>query len=350
MGIARGRFVVDTHVHAQRHALKFKERGVKPSYIEMGDSMVQIETYDNSPRLLYDMDRYGVDMCIIQPAFGMNNKINGELVQKYPDKFVATCNDVETKKRGLLEEKEWTVEEAVKEIDTLLSTGLYQAGIGEALPFNPSRETYISWPERREEICSFFELARKHKVPISWHTGLGLSYYASKMMLRRKKGSPEYFDPSLAQDILPEYPDVPVILAHGGMQAGWSERFIDEVCYLASNFDNAYLETGLYWAELYEKALLDPNIGVNSLLWGTDWGASIPIYTQPGHYPSSYPAQVKKKGPPSHQVDIFGWSLRQLDKLELDQDDLNLILGGNAARVFKLKTPYTRLFKEYPAD
>ena len=34
--IARGRFVVDTHIHAQRHAFKFKERGIKPDFATVG--------------------------------------------------------------------------------------------------------------------------------------------------------------------------------------------------------------------------------------------------------------------------------------------------------------------------
>jgi hypothetical protein len=39
------------------------------------------------------------------------------------------------------------------------------------------------------------------------------------------------------------------------------------------------------------------------------------------------------------------WSLRQLDRLDISQDDLNLIFGGNAIRLYKLKFPLTRLFK-----
>jgi predicted TIM-barrel fold metal-dependent hydrolase len=57
--------------------------------------------------------------------------------------------------------------------------------------------------------------------------------------------------------------------------------------------------------------------------------------------------QSRKDGVPAHMPDIQGWSLRQLDKLDIPQDDLNLILGGNAVRLFKLKVPHTRMFKEY---
>jgi hypothetical protein len=45
-------------------------------------------------------------------------------------------------------------------------------------------------------------------------------------------------------------------------------------------------------------------------------------------------------------VDIWGWSLRELGRLNIPQDDLNLILGGNAVRVFGIKTPFSRLFRE----
>jgi len=144
-----------------------------------------------------------------------------------------------------------------------------------------------------------------------------------------------------------EYPDVPIIMAHGGMQGWWSEKFMDDTLQVVASFDNVYLETGLYWAELYDKVLGDPNIGVEKVLWGTDWGASIVVYNRPGYHPSSYADQIKPWGLPAHQPDIFGWSLRQLDKLDISQDDLNLILGGNAARLFKLKVPHTRLFKQY---
>jgi hypothetical protein len=55
--------------------------------------------------------------------------------------------------------------------------------------------------------------------------------------------------------------------------------------------------------------------------------------------------QLIKEGVVTHQVDLMRWSLRQLDRLDISQDDLNLILGGNAIRLYKLKFPLTRLFK-----
>jgi len=109
------------------------------------------------------------------------------------------------------------------------------------------------------------------------------------------------------------------------------------------------LETGQWWPELYEKPLRDPNIGAERLLWGTDWGAAHPVQWWPGGYPTTYFDQSRKDGPPAHMPDIFGQSLRWLDKLDIPQDDLNLILGGNAVRLWKLegKLPHTRMFKQF---
>ena len=55
--------------------------------------------------------------------------------------------------------------------------------------------------------------------------------------------------------------------------------------------------------------------------------------------------QLIKQGLVTYQVDLMRWSLRQLDRLDISQDDLNLILAGNAIRVYKLKFPLTRMFK-----
>jgi hypothetical protein len=44
---------------------------------------------------------------------------------------------------------------------------------------------------------------------------------------------------------------------------------------------------------------------------------------------------------------MWGWSLREIGRLNIPQDDLNLILGGNACRLYQIKPPFTRMFKHY---
>jgi predicted TIM-barrel fold metal-dependent hydrolase len=276
------------------------------------------------------------------PAFGMSNELDVQLVNRHPDRFVALCAAKETQDRAVNGEIEWTIEEAAAELDRHLSTGNY-VGIGEGTPpLNPifAKKERVSVNERLDEICKVMDVARKHGcVPVRMHTGSPMGYQLSYGVW------PENFHPIMVNDIAQEYPDVPIIFDHGGMQGWWWEHLVDQCCFVAASHDNVYLETGMYWTDLYYKPLSDPNIGAEKLIWGTDWGASIPIYTQYGRKPQTYPVQVRKDGIPHYQPDIMGWSLSQVSRLDISQDDRNLILGGNAARIYKLDVPYTRLFR-----
>lgn len=342
------RFIIDSHVHVQRHAAgpEFKKLGLddprKIKYEDLAEVMPKIKTYDNSKRLLYDMDCYDVDMCILCSAFGMNNEINVDLVERYPDKFRALAYPKETSDKAMAGEIEWTMDAAVEELDRLLSSGKY-IGTGEGMPSNPSwkqNQRTISQTERMDELRQVMNLARHHQVPVRVHTGSPMGYPITYGFW------PENFHPFWIRDLAAEYPEVPIIFDHGGMQGGRWGNQVEECIQVASNHDNVYLETGLYWTELYYKALSDPNVGPEKLMWGTDWGASIPIHTQFGLNPQTYAVQVRKEGLVTHQVDIMGWSLKQVSRLDISQDDMNLILGGNALRVYKIDFPLTRMFKE----
>jgi len=59
--------------------------------------------------------------------------------------------------------------------------------------------------------------------------------------------------------------------------------------------------------------------------------------------------QLRGEGIPHYQGDYWGWSLREITSVRASQDDLNLILGGNAARIFDLDVPHTRMFNA-PSD
>jgi len=349
MGIARGRFVIDMHTHSQRHALNWKGREEKPDFVNLSKGMQQSVAYDNSPRLLYDMQRYGVDMCCILQGPGFGDPLNAETAKKHPDKFVALCGASEYTNSVRQGEREWSIKDCCSELDKLLSSGDF-VGIGEALPSNPKQDPDhpLPWEKRFEEICQIMEIARAHKVPIGFHTG-GASGYGGARRPVGSRAFGEAGNPLLAHDLAASFPDVSLILWHGGMDGWWSEMLLEPCFQVAASHPNVYLETGQYWAELYDKPLRDPNIGAEKLLWGTDWGAAHPVQWWPGGYPTTYFDQSRKQGIPAHMVDIFGWSLRQLDKLDIPQDDLNLILGGNTVRVFHLekKVPFTRLFKQF---
>ncbi|MDE3075682.1 MAG: amidohydrolase family protein, partial [Chloroflexota bacterium] len=260
--MAIGIFVVDSHVHGQRHAFKFKERGIKPDYATLAAGMPQaeVEVYDNSPRLLYHMDKYQVDVSVLIPAFGMTNELNLQIMDKHPDRFVALCNAVKTGHKAVRGEQPWTIEAAVKELDDLLATGRF-CGVGEVLPSNPGKR--YEWNQRFEEICQLMEVVRKYKVPIDYHTGHLSGYWGAR---GSSGGAPEFNNVLLCHEVASAFPDVNIILAHGGVQGWWGEREYIQALEVAAAHRNVYLETGIYWAELYEKPLSDPNIGAEKLV------------------------------------------------------------------------------------
>lgn len=337
------RFIVDTHVHSQRHAAGAALKGSK-DYKDLANAMFNIEAYDNSPRLLYDMECYGVDMCITEPFFGMTNETNVAQMKKYPDKFAVNCQAKKTWELATKGEVEWTFEAALKELDELLSTGLY-VGIGEGMPLSVAKKgappEMRSEREQIQDMMKILELCRAHKVPFRYHSGVpggyGIGYH----------GYSTTYNPLWAHTLAVSFPDVPIVLEHAGIEGGWWTHFYEECLHVAAGHKNVYLECGRFWTELYYMALKDPGVGPEKLIWGTDWGASLPVYQYPDPNSFGYTRQNVKEGIPRNQVDIWGWSLKQVERLHISQDDMNLILGGNAVRLYNLRTPggLTRMFK-----
>ena len=354
MGLAKGIFVVDTHTHAQRHAYGVQRAEAQSEFSALGGGMSRSSVYDNSPRMLYHMDRYDVDVAVISPAFGMTNALDAQIVKEHPDRFVAFVLDEETSKEAHSGGKPWTIGRACDELRRWLDTG-YFVGIGEGLPGShgddrPGTPSCPTWNERFDNICKVMELAREYKVVVTYHSGFPTGY-AGGVGMSSTIGHYEidHANPLLCHQVAAAYPDVNIILEHAGIEGtGYRTDIYEECLTVARSHHNVYLECGQWWAELYKKPLSDPNIGAEKLVWGTDWGAaSSPQSWMPGCQPETFCDQNINIGIPAHQIDVFGWSLREVGKLNIPQDDLNLILGGNAVKLMNIKTPFTRLFKQY---
>jgi predicted TIM-barrel fold metal-dependent hydrolase len=270
------------------------------------------------------------------------------MVQRAPDKYFAAGGCTDYTRRCREGEEQWSIDGVCAELDRLLGTGRFVA-IGESLPYMPypwDQTALVSRVDAIANILKIVEVAQHHGVAARIHTGIPYGYTAAYSY---GYIGPANVNPLWMLDIAAAFPDVTLIYDHGGIQAGSWERFYEECLTVIAANDNVYVETGLWWRELYEKAMIDPNIGPSKLLWGTDWGASMQIYSQIGRFPPSYAVQLRDEGIPHYQVDYWGWSLRELTSVRMSQDDMNLILGGNAARIFDLDVPFTRLFKP-PSD
>jgi len=118
---------------------------------------------------------------------------------------------------------------------------------------------------------------------------------------------------------------------------------------------NIYLETGYWKAEFYELALRNPNIGAGRLIWGGgDTGSRIwlPHALRPDsnllaehqfYYNRMLWPNDRESKELSYQPDWYGWTTHQICRLKClnmaVQDQINLIVGGNAARIYNLPTP-----------
>ncbi len=354
-----GRFIVETHCHAQRHAARVQDSG-DSSYGNLADRMKaavnadeadeddEVIVYDNSDRVLRDMETYGVDMCLLLCGFGMENRINQQIIEEDPDKFVAAAAPVQTKKKALRGEEEWSWDAACEELDYWLNRDGFVM-TGEGIRGDPTRTEPIEWKERKDHIRKVFDVAADHDVPVGWHTGYAAGYGGNHLF----NLYPDWEDPTLASQLKAEYPEVPIVFHHGGMQAGWQDSYVEDVCQVAGTFDDIYIEVGLYWKDLLKKPMNDPNIEVDQLLWGNDWGASMVQHHQPNEDPPVFWEQIASRGLPAHMPDYWGASFRQIFKfaqeVDLPQDKLNLIMGGNAVRLFDLDAPDDRMFEDYVA-
>jgi len=337
MGLAKGIFMIDSQTIAQ-------------SPINHGPEII-----DNSEMLLYHMDRYGVDMGILKVSIGYSNEFNAKLVEKHPNRFIALCNDSQTQGKALKGEKAWNIKDAAKEIESYLSTGLYK-GIGEGMARDRTEKMkLISWDERLDQICHVMELARKYKVPVNYHVGLPVGGFSHRNLARSRAHDDacDNGNPLLCHEIAAMYPDVPIVMSHGGIEASaYFMQDYDRCLNVAGSHKNVFLETGQWWAELYEKPLLDVNIGAKKLVWGCAWGAPLNQQWMPGQIPTTYTCnniyEDRSKQRP-YQTNIYGWSLREIGRLNIPQQDLDLILGGNAAWIYKIDTPVLsgkQLFKD----
>ena len=329
---------MDAHIHI---TTLYKPKGVTEGWDF--EASQPVECFDNSAFTLYEMARYGIDMCVLLPSFtGTTNEMQAMLVDKYPDKFRAMCADQTLKIKVANEEAEWTLEAAADEVEAALKTGKF-VGIGEFIPRNPDRKYVYTFRERLDETRVFMDLAAKYNVVIDWHDFTMRYGWDPYHILSRIAG---------------EYPEVPLIFCHAGHSIGdyaTGADLIRKACRYAGMATNIYLETGTWCAEYYEIALKDPNVGSPQLIWTAGDYGNVPQYitSHPGQEPSSYGTSMKRwPRVPRYQTDWWGWALQQIRQIRdwVTQDEINLILGGNAAKILKLPVPFERMFPEGRPD
>ena len=339
-----GRFVVDGHIHCGK-----KDAAKKNSKSGVTGIMAEVESTDNSAQALWDMDAYGIDMGILLPSFiGTHAEEYAEMCRKHPTRFRTCALDTETRLACAHGEKKWKMEDSLKELDGYFSKDReIFCGIGE---FPPGNMTLVrdrpSVSQRFKEWCQIAEFCIHWDIPCFNHE---FNPYNIEQPL------------SMMMEVCRKYPDFKVIIAHGG---GYKGYMIERACQLAGDFEHVYLETGYWKAEYYEYALRNPDVGAAKLIWGGGDTGSHLWYPQinPGAVLTETNRVLHNRNnwiwtgsrEVHYQPNYYGWTTHQIYKL-LDmnmctQDEIDLIVGGNACRLYKLPVPEAVTFMSARPD
>ncbi len=255
--------IIDNHVH------------FGPGLHYYSDPFGPVITIHSADGLLRIMDRNQIDMAVVfpprwfggeffDPNYEQANKAIADLIKSHPDRFLGY---------GRVNPN-WG-RQAVQELDRCLGDyGLH------GIKLHPEWESFF--PTNSALVHPLMELARKHKVPVLFHTG----YFPS--------------EPALFIELALAFPDITIIMGHMG------GRLTGDALIAAKKAPNLVLETS---GVIYGLADAMKAVGVERFIFGSNC-------------PFEFP----------------GLQLEKIQRTqEIPDDKKALLLGGNSARIHRLK-------------
>jgi uncharacterized protein len=151
-----------------------------------------------------------------------------------------------------------TVPDAGAEVDRMAKIGI------RAIKLHPSHQvlTPNSYMNGNKDLAAIYERAQANAMPVMIHTGTSIFPGARNL----------HAQPMLCDDISIDYPNLVVILAHGGRPLWMNEAF-----FLVRRHKNMYMDiSGIPPQKLMEYFPRIEDIA-DKVLWGTDWpGPGVP--------------------------------------------------------------------------
>jgi len=246
--------IIDIHIHIQPlegfdpHALELVKRG-RRDY----DDVVK---YSESPKEFLKF----LDAADIERA-GLINYVSPDVIGFMPDvnDWIARYCSAEPRRLlafGSVHPK--YVVDAGAEVDRLKKIGI------RGLKVHPSHQLFAPNEYRNGfgPLRAMYERAQALGVPVMIHTGTSIFPGARNL----------YAQPMLADDVGVDFPDLVVILAHGGRPLWMEEAF-----FLVRRHKNMYMDiSGIPPQKLMQHFPRIEEIA-GKVLWGTDWpGPGVP--------------------------------------------------------------------------
>ena len=281
--------IIDLHVHIMPHAM------MKPDALELitrgRTDFDQVERYSHNPK---DFLRY-LDTINVERA-GLINYVAPEIIGFTPAVNDWVANYCKINPRRLIAfggVHPGSVPDAGAEVDRITKLGI------RAIKIHPSHQglspnAYVSG---NRELAAIYERAQANGLPVMIHTGTSIFPGARNV----------HAQPIFCDEVAVDYPDLVVILAHGGRPLWMNEAF-----FLVRRHKNMYMDiSGIPPQKLMEYFPRIEDIA-DKVLWGTDW--------------------------PSPGVNEMKINIEKFQALPIREEVKRKILYDNAAQLFRRQT------------
>jgi predicted TIM-barrel fold metal-dependent hydrolase len=240
--------IIDIHIHMMPYSM------LKPAVLDLikryCEDYADVERIISDPKAFLGLlDQLGIERAglinyVAPEIIGFTPEVN-EWIVNYckvaPDRFLAFG--------GVLP---GTVPDPGAEVDRLAKLGI------RALKMHPSHQLLSpnDYRNGNRGLAAIYERAQANGLPLMIHTGTSIFPGARNL----------HAQPLLCDDLGVDYPDLVVILAHGGRPLWMEEAF-----FLVRRHKNMYMDiSGIPPQKLLEYF---PRIEMiaDKVLWGTDW-------------------------------------------------------------------------------
>lgn len=278
------------------------------------------------------MSEHGVEQCLAIPAQGLSiphleNPLLIKMAETFPDRIAGTMVAFSQPQDTPWE---YDSDAAAQEVDGYLKNPIVK-GLGELAI--ESIGYMAEWSQVWPRLRPVFDVLAAHNAPCLFHTGAAPHFSAPGQQGRtRSRRSLYYSNPALIDDIAEEYPDVPIIIGHAGIQGFfYYGGYADMALTVAARHPNVYIETSSVPYEVLLKCVEAPELGPEKLIFGTDTPAFYGYYksASTGEYYPSY----GKTGPGDITPDHYPVDMGNIERLPITDVQRQMIMGGTIARL-----------------
>ena len=246
--------IIDIHIHIMPYHM------MKPSAMELmrrgRKDYTDVERYCADPKqFLGLLDSLGVERA------GLINYVSPKIIGFTPevnDWIVNYCKAAPDRLLAFGGVLPGTVPDSGAEVDRMAKIGI------RAIKMHPSHQVLSpnDYLDGNKELAAIYERAQANHLPVMIHTGTSIFPGARNL----------HAQPMLCDDVSIDYPDLVVILAHGGRPLWMEEAF-----FLMRRHKNMYMDiSGIPPQKLLEYFPRIEEIA-DKVLWGTDWpGPGVP--------------------------------------------------------------------------